>query len=161
MARPRPPFDTWPLLPRPAHGRTPPADEPLRAAATACAGLLPLFLVLHLAVPDTGLGPEMARLVALTGSCGGFGLSITLLALLVGAAAVAPMVATPAWMRDAALGVFDHVVHLAFVLSVAGVLGIIVLHGRVPPIAIWFIAQAALLWACHRTRLWLAGPSRA
>ena len=161
MARPRPPFDTWPLLPRPAHGRLPPVDEPVRAAVTACAGLLPLFLVLHLTLPGSGLGPEMAKLVALAGCCGAFGLSVMLMAMLVGAAAVTPMVATPSWVRDAALRTFDQVVHLAFVLSVAGVLGIIVLHGRVPPVAIWFTAQAALLWACHRTRLWLAGPSRA
>ncbi|MBR0672046.1 hypothetical protein [Neoroseomonas soli] len=161
MASPKPAFETWPLLPRPVEGRPRPADEPVRAAVTACIGLAALLLVLRLALPGSGLGPEFAKLVALGGCLLGFAITLALLALLAGVAVATPMVALPAWMRQVALGAFDRAIHLAFVLTVAGVLATVVLHGRVPPAAIWFTGQAALLWACHRTRLWLAGPSTA
>ncbi|MBR0682324.1 hypothetical protein GXW74_17665 [Roseomonas eburnea] len=159
MARPTPAFDPWPLLPRPAGGRPRPEDDPARAAVAACIGLAALLLPLRLALPGSGLGPELAKLVALVGCSGGFALLLALVAMLVGVAVVTPVLTLPAPMRQAALRAFDNAVHLAFVLSVTGVLGIIVLHERVPPVAIWFTGQAALLWACHRTRLWLAGPS--
>lgn len=159
MARPNPAFDPWPLLPRPAGGQPRPEDDPARAAIAACAGLAALLLPLRVALPESGLGPELARLVALVGCNGGFALTVALMAMLVGVAVAAPVLTLPEPLRQAALRAFDHLVHLAFVLSAAGVFGVVVLHGKVPPVAVWFTGQAMLLWACHRTRLWLAGPS--
>lgn len=160
MARPRPLLDCWPLLPRPTNGQPRAEDEPAQGASIACVGLAALFLVLRQA-PSTGLGPEMARLVALVGGGGGFALTCIILALLVGVAVVAPVLRVPEWMRTAALSTFDHTLHLAFVLSVCGVFGALVLQGKVTPVTLWFTGQSAMLWGLHRTRLWLAGPSAA
>ena len=160
MARPTPLVDCWPLLPRPTDGKPRAEDEPVQGAFTACVGLAALFLVLR-QVPSTGLGPEMARLVALVGGGGGFALTSVIVALLLGVAVVAPVLRVPEWMRTAALSTFDHALHLAYVLSVCGVFGALMLQGKVTPVTMWFTGQAAMLWGLHRTRLWLAGPSAA
>jgi hypothetical protein len=162
MARPIATFDAWPLLPRPRDGAGErPADEPAQAAFAAAAGLAALFLLLRWALPGSGLPHEVAKLVTLWGCLGGLGLVTVLMALLVGAAVVAPIMPLSGIVKDAALSVFDHAVHLALVLTAAGVLGMIVLHGTIPGPATWFAGQALLLWGCHRTRLWLAGRSAA
>jgi hypothetical protein len=158
----RPPLDAWPLLPRPAAaGITRPEDEPAEAAISALGGLAALLLLLRWLLPGTGLAQEVAGLVALWASLAGFALTIAILALLVGTAVVTPILPLPEPIKEAGLAAFDHALHLALVLTAAGVLGIIVLNGQVPPITIWFSLQAILLWACHRTRLWLAGRSPA
>ncbi len=160
MARPTAQFDAWPLLPRSTEGQRP-ADEPAQAAIAAVAGLAALFLLLRWAPAGGALAVEVAQLVALWGCLGGLALVLVLMALLVGAAVVMPMMPVSGGLKDAALSVFDHAVHLALVLTAAGVLGMVVLHGTIPGPAAWFAAQALLLWGCHRTRLWLAGQSAA
>lgn len=154
-------LDPWPLLPRPSGGQPRPEDEPVRAAVGACIGLAALLLALRTTLPGSGLGAEFTKLVALLACNGGFALSATLIAILVGVAALAPAIHVPAPMRDAGLRILDNLVHLAFVLTVSGVFAVIVLHERVSPVALVFTGQAMLLWACHRARLWLAGPSMA
>lgn len=162
MARPPAAFDTWPLLPRPrAAADDRPADEPAEAAFAAVAGLAALFLILRWALPGSALSAEVAQLVTLGGCLGGMALVMVLMSLLVGAAIVTPMMPVSGVVKDVALAVFDHAVHLALVLTAAGVLGMIVLHGAVPGPGAWFAGQALLLWGCHRTRLWLAGRSAA
>lgn len=162
MARPTARFDAWPLLPRPsAEPDGQPVDEPAQAAFAAMAGLSALFLLLRWALPGVPLAAEVAQLVALWGCLGGLALVMVLMALLVGVAVVMPMMPMSGMMKDVALAVFDHAVHLALVLTAAGVLGMIVLHGSVPAPAAWFAGQALLLWGCHRTRVWLAGRSAA
>lgn len=156
-------LDAWPLLPRPrdAAGERP-VDEPAQAAFVAVAGLAAVFLLLRWVLPGGGLiGPELARLVTLWGCLGGLALASVLVALLTGAAVAAPMLPIQGPMKHAALAIFDHGVHLALVLTTAGVLGMIVLHGAVTGPATWFAAQALLLLGCHRARLWLAGRSAA
>jgi hypothetical protein len=149
-------IDAWPLLPRPAATTADrPEDDPARAALTTMVGLAALFLVLRNALPESGLAAEMAMLVALAGCKVSFALTIAIMALLVGAAIATPMMRLPSVIREYALNALDHAVHLALVLSVAGVLGIIVLHEGVTRPAVWFTGQAMLLWGCHRTRLWL------
>lgn len=149
-------IDAWPLLPRPAASTADrPEDDPARAALATLVGLAAVFLVLRIALPGSGLAAEMAMLVALLGCKASFALTIAIMALLVGAAIATPMMPLPSILREHALNALDHAVHLALVLSVAGVLGVIVLHERVTPPAIWFTAQAMLLLGGHRTRLWL------
>jgi hypothetical protein len=158
---PSPPrLEVWPLLPRPLGmaGRRP-EDEPVRAALVALVGLAALFLALRWVAP--GLAREAAMLVALCGSLAGFALTLVMLALLVGAAVVTPMMSIPEHVARAGLAAFDHAVHLAFVLTASGLLGMIVLHGAVPGAAMWVGAQAVMLWGFHRTRLWLTGTSAA
>ena len=156
MAHPPARFDAWPLLPRSRQDRRP-ADEPAHAALTAAVGLAALFLLLRWAPGGGALAAEVAQLVAFWGCLGGLALLLVLMALLVGAAIATPMMPMPGGVKDAALAVFDHAVHLALVLTTTGVLALVVLHGRIPGPAAWFAAQALLLWGCHRTRLWLAG----
>ncbi len=154
-------LEAWPLLPRPLKaGQTRPEDEPAQAAATAAVALAGLFLVLR-NLPGFGtLGHELALLVALAGCHGSLAVTIATFSLLCGAAVAAP-IGFPAPLRRAALGVLDHLLHLALVLSVAGVLGVIVRHGGVPAVAVWFAVQALLLVAGHRLRLWLSDRSAA
>lgn len=159
MPRPTATLDAWPLLPRPCDpAQQRPADEPAQAVFAAAAGLAGVFLLLRWVLPGGAImAPELARLVTLWGCLGGLALVMVLMALLVGAAVAFPMMPVPGPMKDAALAAFDHAVHLALVLTAAGVLGMIILHGSVPGPAAWFAAQALVLWGCHRTRLWLAG----
>lgn len=162
MARTTPPFDAWPLLPRRRDDASErPADEPAQAAFAAAAGLAALFLLLRWALPGNGMAHEVATLVTLGGCLGGLSLLMMLMALLVGMAVVTPMMPMSGVVKHVALGVFDHAVHFAFVLTASGVLGMIVLHGNIPGPATWFAGQALLLWGCHRTRLWLTGHSAA
>ena len=151
-------IDAWPLLPRPCDATaTRPVDEPAQAVFAATAGLAATFLLLRWVLPGGELvAPEFARLTAVSGCLGGLSLVLMLLALLVGAAVATPMMPVPEPVKVAALAAFDHAVHLALVLTAAGVLGMIVLHGTIPGPAIWFAAQVLLLWGCHRTRVWLA-----
>lgn len=162
MARPPATIDAWPLLPRPhdAAGERP-ADEPAQAAFAAAAGLAALFLILRWSLPGSAFATEVAQLVAVWGCLAGLALVMVLMSLLVGVAVVTPMMPLHGLVKDVALAIFDHAVHLALVLTVAGVLGMIVLHGRIPGPAAWFAGQVLLLWGCHRTRLWLAGRSTA
>lgn len=162
MARLASRIDVWPLLPRQRDdGAERPADEPAHAALTALAGVAGLFLLLRWALPGSALPQEVARLVTLGGCLGGLALVMVLMALLVGVAVVTPMMPLSGIVKDAALSVFDHAVHLALVLTAVGVLGMIVLHGTVPGPASWFAGQALMLCGCHRARLWLAGHSAA
>lgn len=162
MARQTAHIDAWPLLPRQRAATEPrPADEPAQATFAAVAGLAALFLVLRWGLPGSAMAAEVAQLVTLAGCLGGLALVMVLMSLLVGAAVVAPMMPISGPAKEIALSVFDHTVHLALVLTAAGVLGMIVLHGTIPGPAAWFAAQALLLWGCHRTRLWLAGRSAA
>ncbi|MEO3475247.1 hypothetical protein AAFN86_25525 [Roseomonas sp. CAU 1739] len=161
MARPPVMIDAWPLLPRPRDAGERPVDEPVQAAFVAAAGLAGLFLALRWALPGSAFAAEVAQLVALWGCLGGLALVIVLMSLLVGVAIVTPMMPVSGMVKDVGLAVFDHAVHLALVLTVAGVLGMIVLHGTIPGPAVWFAGQVLLLWGCHRTRLWLVGRSTA
>jgi hypothetical protein len=155
-----PAFDPWPFLPRRFEvGAERAADEPARAVGTAAAGLAGLLLLLRMTEP--ALAQEVARLVALGGCLGGLALVMMLMSLLVGVAVVTPFIPLTGPVKGLALAVLDHAVHLALVLTGAGVLAMIVLHGKVPGPAGWFAGQALLLWGCHRTRLWLAGQSAA
>lgn len=156
MAPPRASFDPWPLLPR-----CPTAPGELgRATLAALAGLSLLFLLLRLVLPS--LAEEFARLAALAGCLGGLGLSVVLMALVIGAAVAAPIMPAATPFKAAGLAIFDAVVHLAFVITLSGVLATLVLHhGRFPVVGIGFLGQALLLWGCHRTRLWLTGGSAA
>lgn len=159
MARPRPPFDAWPLLPPragPAGAR--PADEPARAAVTAAVGVAALLLVLR-RLHDP-LAAEMALLVAHLGLKGSLAVIAALLALMLGAALVSPL-PLPAPLRAAGLLAFDHGLHLALVLTATGMVGVVVLHGGVTRIAVAYSVVALGLMAGHRARLHLAGGSPA
>ena len=160
MAPPRPRIEAWPLLPRTANGGPRRDDEPAEAVITTLAGVAALLLLLRWSVPGA-FAREVTALIALWGGLGSFALVTAIMALLVGAAAVAPVLAVPDAIKEAGLATFDHAVHLAFVLTAAGLLGTIVLHGRVPGIAVWFAGQGLALWGCHRMRLWLARRSAA
>ena len=161
MARKQIPLDAWPLLPlaRPA-GQSRPEDEPARAAILAAVALAALFLVLRNLPSAAPLAQELAFLVALIGCKASLAVTAVTLALVFGAAVAAP-VGFPSPVRRAALALYDHLVHLALVLTVAGVLGVIVFHGRVSQVGLWFTFQALLLMACHRARLWLTDHSAA
>jgi hypothetical protein len=161
MARPRRTLDAWPLLPRASDLESRPADEPARAAVAALIGLSALFLILRWGLPGSGLANEVARLVALWGCLGGLALVMVVGALLVGAAVVTPVMPIVGLARDAALSVLNHALHLAFVLTACGVLGILVLHGRIPGPAMWFATQALALWGGLRMCQRLARRSTA
>lgn len=154
MAQPRRCLDTWPLLPRGQDAGPRPVDEPARAAVAAMIGLAALFLALRWGLPGSGLAEEVARLVALGGCLGGLALVMVVGALLIGAAVVTPVLPIVGPAREAAIAVLDHALHLAFVLTACGILGILVLHGKIPGPAMWFATQALALWAglrmCHR-----------
>ncbi len=157
MARPRAPFNPWPLLPSKT-GRQ--SGGPAWAAFTATASLSALFLLLRLALPD--LAQEVGRLVAVIGCLGGLSVALVLFVLLLGAAIATPMAPIAGPLKAIGLALIDQGLHLALVLTSSGVLGILVLHqGRLPALGFWFIALGALLWGCHRARLWLAGRSAA
>lgn len=156
-----PPLDPWPLLPRPMQeGHTRPEDEPARAAVTTAIGLAFILFVLRNAWPDPRLATEFTLLVAMVGCKLSFAITASLLIMLVGGALVSPLPMHPL-LRRIALAAFDGGVHLALVLSVAGVLGVIVLHRGVTLIAFAFTLQCLLLVACYRTRLWLGRGSAA
>ncbi|MBW6397273.1 hypothetical protein KPL78_05395 [Roseomonas sp. HJA6] len=162
MADQRLPVDPWPLLPRrlgPGESRS--TTEPAEAAFTAAAVLAGLFLLLRWITPGLALAPELARLVALLGCLGGMTLAAVLMALLVGAAFATPMMPMAGPLKTVGLAIFDHMVHLALVLTIAGLVGLLVLHGPGSNLAALFVGQALLLWLCHRTRLWLSGRSAA
>ena len=161
MAPPRPRIEAWPLLPRAADGRPRRDDEPAEAVITTLGGVAALLLLLRWGLPGGGFALEVTKLVALWGGLGSFALTTAIMALLVGAAAVAPVLAVPDAIKEAGLATFDHAVHLAFVLTAAGLFGTVVLHGRVPGIAVWFAGQGLVLWGCHRMRLWLTRHSAA
>lgn len=161
MVRSRRNLDAWPLLPRAREDDARPADEPARAAVAAMIGLAALFLLLRWGLPGSGLAGEVARLVALWGCLGGLALVLVVGALLVGAAVVTPFMPIVGPVRDAALDVLDHALHLAFVLTACGLLGILVLHGKVPGPAMWFAAQALALWGGLRMCRRLGGRSAA
>ncbi|WP_137125301.1 hypothetical protein [Roseomonas sp. HF4] len=161
MPLPRPDIDFWPLLPRPvAEGDTRPEDEPARAAVTAAVGLAALFLVLRHAFDGSGLAREFALLVALVGCKGSLAIILGVFALTFGAALATPL-GIPPMLRRLALGAFDHLLHLALVLSVAGSLGLLVLSGGVNGLSVLYAAFSLLLIACHRTRIWLTRHSAA
>jgi hypothetical protein len=160
MARPRTPLDAWPLLPRRAPvAAERPEDEPVRAAFDAMVAIAAMLLALRWLLPDGRLAAEFAGQVAWWGGLGGLALTSAILALLAGAPLAMPLMDALGPLKATALRAFDHAVHLALVMSCSGMLAAIVLHGEVRVPALWFMGQAALLWGCHRTRIWLAGRS--
>lgn len=163
MARKPARIETWPLLPRSAAGwgHRRPVDEPVRAAFDAMAGIAAALMLLRWVMPDHQLAAAFAGQVALWGGMGGMALTAALLALLAAMPLIMPMMSAMGPMKQAALRVFDTAVHLALVLSCAGMLGALVLFGHVSAPVLWFTGQAALLLVCHRTRIWLAGERTA
>jgi hypothetical protein len=159
MAKSRPPLNPWPLLPRADGMPGPrPADEPARAAITAGVGVAALLLLLrHMYDP---LAQEVARLLAMIGFKGGLAIAASLLALMFGAALVSPM-RLPRPLRAAGLLAFDRGLHLALVLTAAGVVGVLVLHGVVTRVASIFSIVALALMAAHRARLHFVPPEAA
>lgn len=160
MARPSssptPSVEAWPLLPRHAPEGTRPVDEPAQAAVAAIVALAALFLALRWLLAGSGLGQELAKLVALWGGLGSMAITWALMIMLATVPLVMPMMPGEHPIKHAALKAFDNTVHLAFVLSVAAMMSVIVLHGRVIVPALMFAGQAALLMLCYRTRNWLA-----
>ncbi len=156
-------IDAWPLLPRSAaswgHGR--PVDEPARAAFDAMAGVAAALLVLRWLLPGSGLAHEFAAQVALWGGLGGMAVTGAILSLLAAMPLAMPLMGAMGPLKDAALRALDHAVHLALVLSCAGMLAAIVLFGKVSVPVLWFAGQAALLLLCYRMRVWLAGERSA
>jgi hypothetical protein len=152
-------IDAWPLLPRSAasweDGR--PVDEPARAAFDAMAGVAAVLLVLRWLVPGSGLAHEFAAQVALWGGLGGMVVTSAILVLLAAMPLAMPLMGAMGPLKDVALRALDQTVHLALVLSCAGMLGAVVLFGHVSVPVLWFAGQAALLLLCYRTRIWLAG----
>jgi hypothetical protein len=163
MPRRTPGIDAWPLLPRNAaaweHGR--PVDEPARAAFDAMAGVAATLLVLRWLVPGNGLAHEFASQVALWGGVGGMAITLAILVLLATMPLAMPLMGTMPGLKDAALRAFDHAVHLALVMSCAGMLGALVLFGHVSAPVMWFAGHAAVLLLCYRARIWLAGERTA
>lgn len=153
---PTPRIEAWPLLPRRAPEAARPVDEPARAAVSAVVALAALFLALRYLLPGSGLDVEFAKLAALWGGLGSMAITWALLVLLATAPLALPMVQGDHPIKNAALAAFDNTVHLAFVLSVASMLAVIVLHRHVNVAAMMFAGQAALLMVCYRTRNWLA-----
>jgi len=163
MPRTSPRIDAWPLLPRSAAswGEGRPVDEPARAAFDAMAGIAAALLALRWLLPEGALAHEFAAQVALWGGLGGMAVTAAILAL-VGAMPLAmPLMGMVGPLKDVALRAFDHAVHLAMVMSCAGMLGALVLFGQVSVPVLWFAGQAALLLLCYRTRIWLAGERAA
>jgi hypothetical protein len=163
MARPSRSLDAWPLLPRSTacwdRGR--PVDEPARAAIDAMVGLAAALLLLRWLLPGGALAHEFAAQVALWGGLGGMAVTAGILALLAAMPLAMPLMGAMGPLKEAGLRALDAAVHLALVLSCAGMLGAIVLFGHVSVPALWFAGQAALLLLCHRTRIWLAGDRAA
>lgn len=155
MANPRLALNPWPLLPpRDGLPGPRPADEPARAAITAAVGVAGLLLVLRqLHEP---LAREVAMLLALVGFKGSLAIVAGLIALMLGAALVSPL-PLPQPLRAAGLLAFDRGLHLALVLTAAGMVGVLVVHGSVTRIAVTFSVIALALIAGHRARLRL-GP---
>ena len=155
MAQQRPALDTWPLLPRRlSEGATRAPDEPARAAVTAAIGIAAVLLVLR-ALPDPALAREFAGLVANIGFKGSFAVTASLMVMLFSGALISPMPLPPE-LRRTALAAFDHGVHLGLVLTVAGLLAVIVLHGGVSRLTATFTLQAMMLMGCYRARGWFA-----
>ncbi len=163
MARKPARIETWPLLPRSdaGWGHRRPVDEPVRAAFDAMAGIAAALLLMRWLLPDQGLAAAFAAQLALWGGMGGMAVTAALVALLAAMPLIMPMMGRMGPLKDVALKVFDHAVHLALVLSCVGMLGALVLFGHVSAPVLWFTGQAALLLACHRTRIWLAGERTA
>jgi hypothetical protein len=163
MRRTPPSIDAWPLLPRGSaawtHGR--PVDEPARAAIDAMAGIAAALLALRWLLPDNALANAFAAQVALWGGMGGMVVTAAIMALLAAMPLAMPLMGGMGALKEAALRALDHAVHLALVLSCAGMLGALVLFGHVSVPVLWFAGQAALLLLCHRTRIWLAGERAA
>ncbi len=156
MAQPRPTFDAWPLLPRPpADGAERTGNEPLRAAGTAVAVLAGVLLLLRNALPDGTLALEFTAVLALAACKGSFAIASSLVIMMFAAALLGPLPLHQDLRRTAMLA-FDHGVHLAFVLTVCGILALVVLSGGVSRLALMFAAQAIMLLGCRATRLWLA-----
>ncbi|CAH0275583.1 hypothetical protein [Roseomonas sp. CECT 9278] len=163
MPRTTPRIDAWPLLPRSAAGWAEgrPVDEPARAAFDAMAGIAAALLALRWLLPQGALAHEFAAQVALWGGLGGMAVTAAILAL-VGAMPLAmPLMGMVGPLKDVALRAFDHAVHLALVMSCAGMVGALVLFGHVSVPVLLFAGQAALLVLCYRTRIWLAGERTA
>lgn len=155
MAQQRPWIDTWPLLPRRLpDGATRAPDEPARAAVTAAVAIAAVLLLLR-TLPDPALAREFAVLVANVGFKGSFAITVALMVMLFSGALVSPMPLHPV-LRRTALTAFDHGVHLGLVLTVAGLLAVIVLHGGVSRLAVGFTCQALMLMGCYRARGWFA-----
>ncbi|WP_198373184.1 hypothetical protein [Roseomonas rosulenta] len=156
-------IDAWPLLPRSAAGwgGAPPVDEPARAAFDAMAGIAAMMLALRWLLPDPALGYHFAAQVALWGGLGGMVVTGAILALLAAMPLAMPLMGAMGPMKQAALRALDHAVHLALVMSCAGMLGALVLFGHVSVPVLWFAGQAALLLLCYRARIWLAGSRTA
>jgi hypothetical protein len=158
-----PRIDAWPLLPRSAaawqNGR--PVDEPARAAFDAMAGVAAVLLALRWLLPEGALAHEFAAVVSLWGGLGGMALTFTILVLLAAMPLVSPLMGALPGLKELALRVFDCMVHLALVLSCAGMLGALVRFGHVSPPVMWFAGHAAVLLLCYRTRIWLTGERSA
>ncbi len=148
--------EAWPLLPRRAQQGHRPVDEPAQAAVAAIVALAALFLALRYLLPGSGLGEEFAKLVSLWGGLGSMAITYALMMMLAIVPLIMPMMPGEHPIKQAALNAFDNTVHLAFVLSVAAMLAVIVLHRQVNIPALMFAGQAALLMLCYRTRNWLA-----
>jgi hypothetical protein len=163
MSRTAPRIDAWPLLPRSAaaweEGR--PVDEPARAAFDAMAGVAATLLALRWLLPDVALANEFAGLVSFWGGLGGMAMTLAILVMLATMPLAMPLMGAMPGLKDAALGAFDHAVHLALVISCAGMLGALVLFGHVSAPVMVFAGHAAVLLLCYRARIWLAGQRTA
>lgn len=156
-------IDAWPLLPRSAASwdNARPVDEPARAAFDAMAGIAAALLALRWLLPEGALAHEFAAQVALWGGLGGMAVTAAILSLLGAVPLAMPVMGALGPLKDIALRAFDHAVHLALVMSCAGMLGALVLFGHVSVPVLWFTGQAALLLLCYRARIWLAGERNA
>jgi len=163
MPRTTPSLEAWPLLPRRAAAWTGgrPVDEPARAAFDAMAGIAGALLALRWLLPDHTLAHAFAAQVALWGGLGGLAMTAAILALVAAMTLAMPLMAGMGPLKDAALRAFDNAVHLALVLSCAGMLGALALYGHVSGPVLLFAFQAALLLVGHRVRIWLAGERTA
>lgn len=156
-------IDAWPLLPRSAAGwaGARPVDEPARAAFDAMAGIAAVLLALRWLLPDPALSHHFAAQVALWGGMGGMVLTAAILAVVAAIPLAMPLMGAMGPVKEAALHALDHAVHLALVMSCAGMLGALVLFGHVSVPVLWFAGQAAALLLCYRMRVWLAGQRAA
>ena len=156
-------IDAWPLLPRSAEAwaGARPVDEPARAAFDAMAGIAAMLLALRWLLPESAFPHHVAAQVALWGGLGGMVVTAAILALVAAMPLAMPLMGAMGPVKDAALCALDHAVHLALVMSCAGMLGALVLFGHVSVPVLWFAGQAALLLLCYRARIWLAGQRTA
>ena len=111
-----------------------------------------VFLCLRYAMPGTGAAEAVGQALGVLAGRLGFMLTLAIFAVTLVAPLLPPDRPITQALFEWALPVFDEGVTLAIVLSGVAALAVLVSSGRPGIPFLWFTAQAALAWACHRLR---------